>query len=369
MIRVLHVLDTLETGSGVCAVVMNYFEHIDRKQVMFDFLVHEKVDAQRRKQLEEKGAIIYEMPTLSGKNIPAYKRQLEKFFNEHKEYDIVHGHLPNAAAFYMKAAKKAGVTYRIIHSHNSQAADGKLKRIRNRILFQLGIRYANRYFACSDLAADFLYGKDGKKVELINNAVDTKRFAFNSTVREKIRRELKLEDKLIIGHVGRFCEQKNQSFIIDIIKDLSDRGIQVHALLFGEGEQKESVVKKAELYGIKENVTFMGIQKNVNEYMNAMDVFVLPSQYEGLPVVGIEAQCNGLLCLFSNQITKQVQILDNVKYLPIDNEKSWENAIVTFDRRRNTRAVEKIINAGFSIEREAERLLQLYYDLSNENDD
>jgi len=311
-IRVLQILDTLNMGSGVASVVLSYYRSIEKIQdsgsrIVFDFMVNEEVEKEIKDELERNGSKVFLMPPLQIKYYWSYKQELRKFFKEHKEYQIVHGHVPNAAAFYLRAAKKAGVPVRIIHSHNSQGADRVWKQIRNRILSKIGIWYANQYMACGEKAARYLYGKDSSNVSLLNNVVDTKRFCYKEEVRQKIRAEMDVTEKFVMGHVGRFCYQKNQKFLIRVLAEICKREPDVCLLLIGEGEERKEVERLIEELHLKKAVKLLGVLSNVEDYMQAMDVFLLPSRYEGVPVSILEAQATGLPCVISDGVTREME--------------------------------------------------------------
>lgn len=360
-VRILQVLDQISENSGVSSVVMNYYDHLSDREIVFDFMIYEPIDPDTKGKMEKCGSKIYMMPKPSGRQIFKYKKSLEKFFEEHgKEYPILHGHIPNAAIFYLRAAKKYGVPVRILHSHNARGADGIYKKVRNYFLNHLGIRAANRYFACSYCAADYLFGKRNREqVTLLPNAVDLEKYRFNEEKRKKMREEYQVGDRLVIGHVGRFAEQKNHAFIIEIAKELKKQSRDFVMLLVGDGDLRPQIQQKIKEEQIEDNFIFVGGVKNVEDYLQMMDVFILPSLYEGLPVVGVEAQANGLPCIFSDQITREVELTKDVYFVPLMAE-LW---IQKLEELRGTQRSENgavLAESGFSIEREAGHLAELY---------
>lgn len=360
-VRILQVLDKINENSGVSAVVMNYYEHLTDPEVVFDFMVNEPVAEATKQELEKRGSKIYLMPGLSGRNIPRYKKELEKFFKEHaKEYSIIHGHIPNAAMFYLTVAKKYGIPIRILHSHNARGADGVYKKVRNYFLNHLGIRAANRYFACSYCAADYLFGKRNREqVTLLPNAVDLEKYRFNEEKRKKMREEYQVGERLVIGHVGRFVEQKNHAFIIEIANELKKHSKDFVMLLAGDGDLRSQIQQKIKEEQLEENFIFTGAVKNVEDYLQMMDVFILPSLYEGLPVVGVEAQANGLPCVFSNQITREVELTKGVYFVPLMVE-LWIQKLEELRGTQRSKNGDVLAESGFSIERQAGRLAELY---------
>ncbi|MBR1391662.1 MAG: glycosyltransferase family 1 protein [Lachnospiraceae bacterium] len=363
MIRVLQVLEGINENSGVSSVVMNYYDHMETEKIMFDFMIHSDIREDTRREIEKRGSKIYRMPSLSGKNIPRYIKALNRFWEEHRgEYQIVHGHLPNAAVFYLGIAGKYGCPVRILHSHNSRGADGTVKRIRNYILNRWGVRTANTYFACSKLAAEYLFGKrKAEKAHIIYNAIELKKFAYNPQIRQELRRKYHVEDKVVIGHVGRFQEQKNHTFIIELAQNLAKKQEYVFVLL-GDGPLRKNIEQSIERCDLQDQVKILGVVKNPQDYYQMMDIFILPSLYEGLPVVGVEAQAAGLSCILSDRITEEVLVAENIHRLSIADAAAWAEKIreMTDDRVANMQRLEE---AGFSIEREALRLEQLYQNI------
>jgi len=318
--RVLHVLDKISVDSGVSAVVMNYYNKLDHKKLTFDFMLNEDLDAETRAYIEGNGSKIFIMPGLRVANLFKYIRALRAFYKAH-DYRIVHGHVANSAVFYLGLARKK-VPFRIIHSHNTMSSDIFWKRIRNWVLTRFIKRVANRYMACSERAAMFLFGSSDN-VTIINNAIDIERFLYDEKKRERIRHELSIDDKQVIGHIGRFSAQKNHGFLIEVFSKLHKENPNVILLLIGNGELYNGVVQKVKERKLDDAVIFTGSVSNVDDYMNAMDVFVLPSLFEGLPLTGVEAQINGLPCFFSSEITKEIQITDSARFLLLSDTKIW----------------------------------------------
>lgn len=331
--RILQVLDTLNTGSGVASVVLSYYRGIrklqkNKNQLLFDFMVNEEVAEPIKNELEKNGSRIFLMPPLQIRYYFEYRRKLENFFKEHLEYQIVHGHMPNAAAFYLYAAKKAGVPIRILHSHNSQGADLQWKRIRNWLLSKVGIWCANQYMACGEKAAHYLYGKNCSQVYLLNNVVDAEHFRYRKEIRQNIRKTIQVEGKFVIGHVGRFCYQKNQKFLIKIFAEIYKREKNAYLFLLGDGEERQEIETMIEKYHLQKAVKLFGIVSNVEDYMQAMDVFLLPSRYEGVPVSVLEAQATGLPCVISSEVTREVET-EYTEYMDLtQSAKRWGDAVL-----------------------------------------
>ena len=372
-IRVLHVIDSFNQSSGVSSVVMNFYNHLDHNKVTFDFIVHDDTPLAYRKVIEERGSKIYQMPKLKYKNVIFYYNCLKAFFTEHPEYQIIHGHIANAALFYLGMAKRFKVPYRIIHSHNSSGADNRIKRIRNYFL-NLPIKWvANHYMACSDKAASFLFGsrliKENKVLKL-PNAIEIRNYIYNDSTRQLIRRRLELNDKLVIGHVGRFCKQKNHSFLVDIFKEVHQRNANAVLILIGTGEDETAIKDKVQKLKLSNAIFFLGARTDVNELMQGMDIFVLPSLFEGLPVVGIEAQASNLKCFFSSTISSEAAVTDRVEFINLScSPKEWGERILNFDYKyQRDQPQNHLIDSEFDIYNEVKILEQYYTGLLTKRD-
>ncbi len=325
-VKVLQVLDFINYNSGVSAVVTNYFFQLDPQRVQCDFLLYEMPEDAWMTRLTAAGAKVYATGKPSRRSMAEYERNVKDFFRQHaKDYDIVHVHIPNAAFIVLRYAKKYGIKVRILHSHNARGADGAVKKIRNYLLNQWGIRYANQYFACSVKAGNYLFGeKRCGQLVVLPNAIRLERYAFDEKKRKTIRDSLGVkEHELLLGHIGRFAEQKNHEGLLKIFAETRKCGMDTKLVLLGDGELREKTGQLAEELGIKEQVLFAGVVANVPDYLSAMDIFLLPSLYEGLPVVCVEAQAAGLPCLISDQVTREIALTDQIWFLANGNLDSW----------------------------------------------
>jgi glycosyltransferase involved in cell wall biosynthesis len=359
-IRVLMVNYKMQCA-GIEAFIMNMYRNIDRSKIQFDFLVHYKQRQFYDDEIERMGGKIYRLSIREDNNFIKYLKDLKNFFAEHPEYKIVHGHMESFGVFYLRAAKKAGVPVRIAHSHIAQRNKGMKGYIKN-CLNRMYKMYATDLFACSDVAGKFLFGKK-LKYSVYNNAIDVEKFLFNLETRKRIRGEMKISDDVyVIGHVGRFDMQKNHAFLIDVFNKVYQKNSKTMLLLIGEGELENEIKKKVINLGLTDCVRFMGVCRNVNELYQAMDLFILPSLFEGLPVSAIEAQAAGLKCIFSDNVTRQTTITDNTEYfslkLPIDD---WASEILKWNsgyKRKDTS--DSIKATGYDIKTQAEMLQQYY---------
>lgn len=315
-IRVAQVMGMAMNG-GVEACIINYYRNIDRTRVQFDFFVEDTSKIIRRDEIEKLGGKVVIIPPY--KKPFKYIKTLKRLFKE-GNYDIVHSNMNALSVFVLYAAKKAGVKIRIAHSHSTSNKKEWKKNIIKNILRPFSKVYATQYFACSELAGRWLFGNktfDKGKVTIINNAIELEKFKFDQKIRNDMRRELGLENNYVIGHIGRFMEQKNHTFLVDIFNEVQKRRPDAKLLLLGDGPLYDEIVKKVEELGLNDKVVFEGVHAHAYKYYNAMDSFVLPSLYEGLPVVGIEAQANGLKCYLSSEMTKETKILDTTEFLPL----------------------------------------------------
>ncbi len=370
-VRVLHVVGRM-VRAGIETMIMNLYRNIDRDKVQFDFLAHYgDPDAPYNEEIRALGGRIYEMPPLKDENgvhyelYFQYKKALNEFFKEHQEYNIIHGHMTNTAAIYLPIAKKYGVGCRITHSHNEKGAPG-LSGVVSTALSQLAPRYATHYFACSKGAANWFYSKkaiESGEVKVIYNGIDTDRFVFSPEIRAKKRAELGLKDgQLAIANVARFRPQKNLPYFVDIMQAMDGIDRDARMIFAGEGELQEMVEQKAKDAGIYDRFMFLGGRPDVNELLQAFDVFVLPSFFEGLPVSGVEAQAAGLPCLFSDTVSRDADITGNVTFLPLSaGPESWARNIVTLaEDFHRVDVQDKIISAGYDI-KSTVKLMQEFY--------
>ena len=327
-IRVLHNIASLHFG-GAQAFLMNVYNNIDREKVQFDFVVTPEEKKDLYEQVEQMGGRIFVCPKYTGKNHFAYCRWWNDFFAEHPEYHVIHGHVRSTASIYLKIAKKYGLVT-IAHSHSTSNGSGISAIVKN--IMQLPIRHTADYlFACSDKAGKWLYGEKATKqpnYRMIPNGVDLKRFAFHEEKRRQMRNQLKItEDTFVVGHIGRITVPKNHQFLVELFAAYHKENTKSRLLLVGDGELFEAVQQQCTQLGIREAVIMVGSKTNTEDYYQAMDLFVFPSLWEGLPVSVVEAQANGLICLLSDVITRDVDLTDQVKYLSLNEKSRWINEI------------------------------------------
>lgn len=343
MKRILHYVGKMDFG-GMEAMIMNLYRNIDRSQWQFDFAVHVKERGCYEDEIEKLGGRIHRFPIMRS-NPLRYKKAWEKFWDTHKgEYEVFQMHTNSLANIIaLQTAAKAGIPQRIVHAHSAYANKGRLQLL-NDILHKYHRcnidNYATIKFACSELAANWMFGKDcledGSAI-LMNNGVDYDRFLFNEERRNLIKEELGIVDKFTLVQVGSFLPVKNHIFTIGICKQLVASGFSNFVCLFlGSGVLKEQLEQFAIDENLERNIIFVGSKKNVEDYLSASDIFLMPSLYEGMPLSVVEAQASGLKCLLSDTITQMAKVSDRVEYLSIEDSSIWVehilNCMVQVDR-------------------------------------
>ena len=361
-IRVLQVFAEMNRG-GAETMIMNLYRHIDRAKIQFDFIVHTQEKCAFDDEIEQLGGRIYKVPKYVGTNHFAYKNAWKNFFMSHSDYKIIHGHVRSTASVYLKIARKYNLTA-IAHSHSISSGSGIKAVIKN--LLQYPIRHISDYFiACSESAGRWLFGDKivaSNKFKILNNAIEIEHFTFNNQVRDTIRKEFSIEDKYVIGHVGRFHPTKNHEFLIDIFKSVQSKVNNSVLLLIGDGALKESIRMKVRKEKLENSVIFAGVRSDVPDIFQGMDIFVMPSLFEGLPVTLIEAQASGINCVISDAITREVKITDRVDFVSLQKSaEEWAEIILKYiGKNERTNTSNQIIKAGYDIKSNA-KWLEGYY--------
>lgn len=357
MLRILHIVNIMDRA-GIETMLMNYYRNIDRNEIQFDFLTHRPVVGAYDNEIISMGGKVFQAPRLYPQNYSAYFRFMSSFFSDHPEYQYVHSHIDTMSAFPLYAAKRSGVLIRISHSHSSKL--DKDAKILVKFLAKLTIpNVANVYCACGEKAGLFMYGK--KPFNVINNAIDLTQYTYSSDTRNNIRAMLGLENAFVVGHVGRYCYIKNQAFLIEIFAVLQENIKNAKLILIGKGEDEAKLRQKARALGCADDVLFLVDRSDINELYQVMDVFVLPSLFEGLPVVSVEAQANGLPCILSDRITKEACVTDAVTMLSLeDSKEKWAKAIEMAPKERLKNSIDQLRIAGYDVQVEAKKLTSWY---------
>lgn len=365
MIKVLQIVGAMNRG-GLETFLMNVYRNIDRSQVQFDFLVHTRKNCAYDDEIRDYGGKIFAISSRNQGILNNYKA-LNEFFAAHSEYKIVHQHLSSLTYNEpLKIAKKYNVPNRIIHGHNTQEGGNFLHHFIhhwNRLFLEY---YATDCFACSDLAARWLCGNRGN-FTIVHNGIETDKFVYDESKRKAVRKAWGMENKLVIGHVGRFSYPKNHDFLIDIFQSVYKKVPRSVLLLVGEGELRGKIEQKVSSLGLQEQVVFTGLRSDIPEMLNAMDILVFPSLYEGFPVALVEAQSSGVKCIISDRITRQAAITDLIAFKSLSaSPDEWANVVVKESRytRRNT--YNDIVHAGFDIKQIAHGLQRYYTTLYQE---
>lgn len=391
-IRILHVLGGTNLG-GAESRIMDLYRHMDRKKVQFDFLVHTDQEGYFDKEIKELGGRLFRVPRFRLYNYFSYQKAVKAFFGKHHEFRAVQGHMTSTASIYLPAAKKAGVPITIAHARSAgvdKGVKGRLTRLLRKNLW----KKTDYMFTCSQAAGISVFGEkavhDGKTI-FIPNAIDCGIFAYDEEKRASMRKELGLTGKYVIGHVGRFHYAKNHEYLLRVFAALcrekpeggkagagnqknqenetqggrfcgTNKAQKDYALiLLGEGGRMQEARELAKELGISEQVYFLGNRGNVSDYYQAMDYFVYPSRFEGLPGTVVEAQSAGLKCLISDTICDEVAVTELVHTMSIlDDPVKWARYIAgTMEYERWSHA-EEMQAAGFDVKGQAEIMTKFY---------
>lgn len=353
-------------GGGVEAVIMNYYRNIDRSKVQFDFICDEDSTNIPYDEIKKIGGRVIICPPYQ--KIFEYERFLIDLFKKNN-YKIVHSNINALSVFPLRAAKKAEVPIRIAHSHSTTNKKEWKKNLMKQALRPFSKKYATDYFACSELAGRWLFGDktfEQGKVTIINNAIDLDKFKYDEKIRKEKRKELNInDDALVVGHIGRFVAQKNHTFLIDIFNELHKKEKNSILLLIGQGPLMDEIKQKVDSLGISDSVKFLGQRDDVNDLYQVFDMFLLPSLYEGLPVVGVEAQATGNLCIFSSSMTQETKILDTTIFVSLDrNAEEWLSIILDSYRKfKKYDTTVEITKNNFNIKKETNKLENQYNEL------
>ncbi len=357
-IRVLQVGMHDQLG-GVETFLMNYYRNIESEKVQFDFInPYDKLCFED--EIKTLGGKVYNVPNFK-RNPLGYLKELKKIIKQNK-YTIIHINMLSAANILpIIAAKSCHVKHIIVHAHNNETPKNIVRKILHKINKKYIINNATDFFACSDLAGKWMY--NNKEFTVINNAIDITKFIFNKEARNKIRKQLNIENKFVIGHIGRFSEQKNHEFLVDIYKSIKDSCNNAILLLIGSGELEEHIKNKVKELGLDNSVMFLGNKYNANEYIQAMDVFLLPSKFEGLGIVLIEAQMSGLKCFASKDVIPESASINNgVKFIELNNNPEiWSKEIIKY---QNTKRIQNVYDERYDIKKQANTLMNKYIDFT-----
>lgn len=359
-VKVLHVVGQMNRG-GTETLLMNLLKATDRSRFQYDFVEQTQDPCDYDDEITKLGSKIYRCPTIHLRGVRTYRLWWRNFLKAHPEYRIIHGHSRGSAPIYLDEANKAG-RITVLHCHNNSFGLGIKGFIRK--VWQMPLKTIADYnFACSYESGVSQFGKNGE-FKVIKNGIYSEHFAWNPDTRKKAREALGLGDAFVVGNVARFEEQKNHSFLIEVFNEIQKIHPTATLLLVGRGTLEPQIREQVSKLGLDDKVVFAGLRSDVNELLQAMDAFVLPSHFEGLGIVNIEAQAAGLPCFVSAKVVPpEAKITDLLHYIPLDaGAKEWALQIldngIPIEKRRNT--TQKIIEAGFDIHATAEELECFY---------
>ena len=367
MLRVLHSVSNM-ARAGIETMLMNYYREIDRSLLQFDFLANKPVPGEYDNEIRTMGGRVYVSPGLNPIRYPHYKRFVAVLLRDEPDIRIVHAHNEAMGYYALKSAKDAGIRVRIAHAHNTRIIRD-YKYPLKLVCKQLLPGAATDYWSCGRDAGIYYYGEKRWNASgfILRNAIDVSRFAFQPEVRERLRQAHGLENCFVIGHVGRFNVQKNHNRLLDIFAEIAKAIPDTRLALIGTGELEQAVKEKARVMGLQDKTLFLGQMADVSEWYQVMDCFVLPSLFEGLPVVGIEAQAAGLPCFFSDRITDEVLLSPEVRRIPLGaDDAEWAREIIAAKQSEANRnqGMDVVRQAGYDIHEEARKLQEIYLELA-----
>lgn len=366
MIRILHVIGSMNCG-GAENLIMNVYRNIDRTKIQFDFVLHTTDTCFFEDEIMGLGGKIFRTEKYVIKNHILYKKWWKQFFQEHPEYQIIHGHINSSAAIYLKEAKEQK-RYTLMHSHTSDSGRGFKKILKD--ILQYPIRfYTDQYISCSYEAAKWLYGKEIASHEnmlIVKNGIDAARFRFNPSEKDRIREQLNAQDKTVYIHVGRFVIEKNHPFLIEVFQKIKKKQPNAQLWLLGEGTEKEKIIQKVQACGLTKDVRFLGVQRDVAPYLHAADTFLFPSLHEGLPLTVVEAQAAGLPVLTSQAVPQEADVGAGLLHWMALSEpqEKWADTAIALSRCNPVDAYEQVLASGYDINNTVELLSKIYQQIS-----
>lgn len=357
-IRILHVLQRMEAG-GTQALLMNIYRNIDRSKIQFDFLVEYPNKHFYDDEIVSLGGKIYYSNVRKDKNIFKFTKLLTNIIKENN-YKILHMHTYSIGYFVLKTAKKCGVPVRIAHSHSNNMTNDYRKYLK-KILQKLYPIYATDYMACSSDAGRYLF--KNREFVVLKNAIDSKKFIFKKSIRDRVRNELKINDAFVVGHVGRFQPEKNHTFLIDVFYEIKKRKSNAKLLLVGNGDPNDNLIDKIKVMNLDNDVIILKNRSDVNELYQAMDVFIFPSLYEGLGIVAIESQAAGTPVIISNGVPDEAIVSPICIKMNLDDLcVNWANEVIKLSQHiyAHSDMHKYVVNSGYDIEETALKIEKYY---------
>ena len=366
MLRVLHSVSNMGRA-GIETMLMNYYREMDRSRIQFDFLANKPVPGEYDEEIRRLGGRVFVSPGLNPLHFPRYRRYMAELLRDNPDIRIVHAHNEAMGYYALQSARDAGIRIRIAHAHNTRIIRD-YKYPLKMVCKQLLPGAATDYWSCGRDAGIYYYGEKRWNTSgfILHNAIDVERFGFRPEVRERKRRQQGLEKCFVIGHVGRFNVQKNHSRLLDIFAAVARDIPEARLVLIGTGELEQAMKEKARSLGILDRTIMPGQMADVSAWYQAMDCFVLPSLFEGLPVVGIEAQAAGLPCVFSDRVTDEVLLSPEARRISLDTDDAeWARQIAAARQPETNRlqGKETVRRAGYDIHTEARKLQEIYLEM------
>ena len=356
-IRILHVVTNMSYG-GLENLLMNYYRHMDRNRIQFDFLTHVEIHQDFEEEIAALGGRLYRLPRMNPLS-SSYRSVLHSFLEEHKEYRVIHSHLNCTAGVPLKPAMELGIPMRIAHAHSSNL------NWNPKVLIKLWCKqsipkYATHLFACGEKAGSWMF--KGKEFTLMRNAIDVADFSYDPIRSRQMREQLGITGKFVLGHVGQFRQEKNHLFLIRVFHEVLKKEPNAALILVGKGPEMEKTKELCRSLGITDSVHFLGARPDIPDLMQGMDVFILPSLFEGLPVTMIEAQASGLPFVLSDRVPPECMLSETGIRLSLDAPLTqWADTVLSYREFPRTNTAELLRSAGYDVEANAKWLEEFYY--------
>lgn len=369
MLRVAQAIGSLNIG-GSQIFVMNLYRNIDRNKVQFDFIVDHPNELYLANEIEKLGGRVFTICPFKGTNLFLYKKQWRELLVSHPEWTILHSHVRSTASLYIPVAHSLGIKT-IIHSHSTAESRNPTALIKR--LLEFPLRYqADYFFSCSDDAGRWLFGNklvNQGRVVIVPNAIDALSFKFDAGIRESVRSELNIDDgAFVMGHVGRMVPVKNHEFILRVFQQVHARNGNSKLLLIGDGPDRKNLEKLSSELGINDSVIFAGLRGDINRCLQAMDLFIMPSLYEGFPVSLLEAQASGLPCVVSDVITMETDVcFEAIQRLSLQDELGmWVETCCRKEIHFREEAYKSVLESGFDVHVNSMKIQEYYLTICNE---
>ena len=369
MIKVLHVMSSIGTNGGVQGLIWNYYKHIDEKEICFDFAVFNSEMNGFEKKFQKKGSKIH-VVTPKRKSIRKHYTELKNAIKS-DDYDIIHVHQDYLGYLTLFIALKCGIKNRIIHSHKANLKETAFQKIKRFILTKITCLFATDYFACGTDAAKWTFGKKlYDRVYILNNAIEIMQYKYNADIGNEVRASLGLDNKIVVGNIARFTYQKNHELLIKVFERLYEKNQNYRLMLVGDGEDFQKIQNLVRKKNLQDAVLMLGSRNDCDRLLQAMDVFVLTSRFEGLPVTLVEAQCTGLYCVAAHNITREINVTDKVYYIENDDDlDEWVGKIDSLKNEKHFTDTKALSESGFDIATEADKLTEKYMDIVSKKKD